>query len=85
MVGDFNATPWSYPFRRLMASTDLSNSALGFGLDLSYPADGNPLVRVPIDHLLFSDGLAVVDRRLGPAMGSDHFPLTVDLAFTAAG
>ena len=84
VVGDFNATPWSYPFRRLMASTDLSNSALGFGLDLSYPADGNPLFRVPIDHLLFSEGLSVVDRRLGPAMGSDHFPLTVDLAFAAA-
>jgi endonuclease/exonuclease/phosphatase (EEP) superfamily protein YafD len=83
VVGDFNATPWSYPFRRLISSTDLSNSARGFGLDLSYPADGNPLIRVPIDHLLFSDGLAVVDRRLGPAMGSDHFPLTVDLALGA--
>ncbi len=80
VVGDFNATPWSFPFRRLVSSTDLSNSARGFGLDLSNPADGNPLVRVPIDHLLFSDDLAVVDRRLGPAMGSDHFPLTVDLA-----
>ena len=44
VVGDFNATPWSYPFRRLMSSTDLSNSARGFGLDLSYPADGNPLL-----------------------------------------
>jgi endonuclease/exonuclease/phosphatase (EEP) superfamily protein YafD len=84
VVGDFNATPWSYPFRRLVSSTELSNSARGFGLDLSYPADGNPLIRVPIDHLLFSDGLAVVDRRLGPAMGSDHFPLTVDLALVAA-
>ncbi|MEX0667408.1 MAG: endonuclease/exonuclease/phosphatase family protein [Acidimicrobiia bacterium] len=83
IVGDFNATPWSYPFRRLLSSTDLSNSARGFGLDLSYPADGNPLLRIPIDHLLFSDGLAVVDRRLGPAMGSDHFPLTVDLALIA--
>jgi endonuclease/exonuclease/phosphatase (EEP) superfamily protein YafD len=83
VVGDFNATPWSYPFRRLMSSADLSNSARGFGLDLSYPANGNPLLRVPIDHLLFSGGLAVVDRRLGPAMGSDHFPLTVDLAFVA--
>ena len=83
VVGDFNATPWSYPFRRLMAATDLSNSARGFGLDLTYPADGNPLFRVPIDHLIFSDGLAVVDRRLGPAIGSDHFPLTVDLAFVA--
>ena len=85
VVGDFNATPWSFPFRRLISSTDLSNSARGYGLDLSYPADGNPLVRVPIDHLLFSDGLAVVDRRLGPAMGSDHFPLTVDLAFVTTG
>ena len=85
VVGDFNATPWSFPFRRLISSTDLSNSARGYGLDLSYPADGNALVRVPIDHLLFSDGLAVVDRRLGPAMGSDHFPLTVDLAFVTTG
>jgi endonuclease/exonuclease/phosphatase (EEP) superfamily protein YafD len=83
VVGDFNATPWSYPFRRLMATTELSNSENGFGLDLSYPANGNPLLRIPIDHLLHSDDLAVVDRRLGPAMGSDHFPLTVDLALTA--
>ena len=85
VVGDFNATPWSYPFRRLLSSADLSNSARGFGLELSYPADAIPLLRVPIDHLLFSDGLAIVDRRLGPAMGSDHFPLTVDLALLAAG
>ena len=83
VVGDFNATPWSYPFRRLMSSTDLSNSARGFGLDLSYPADANPLVRIPIDHLLYSEDLAVFDRRLGPSMGSDHFPLTVDLALIA--
>ncbi len=84
VVGDFNATPWSYPFRRLMSSTELSNSARGFGLELSYPADANPLLRIPIDHLLYSDELAVVDRRLGPAMGSDHFPLTVDLALVAS-
>ena len=83
IVGDFNATPWSYPFRRLMATTDLLNSARGFGLELSYPADGNFLIRVPIDHLLHSPHLAVVDRRLGPALGSDHFPLTVDLALVA--
>jgi endonuclease/exonuclease/phosphatase (EEP) superfamily protein YafD len=83
VVGDFNATPWSYAFRRLISTAGLSNSARGFGLDLSYPADGNPLIRVPIDHLLFSEGLAVVDRRLGPAMGSDHFPLTVDMALVA--
>ena len=83
VVGDFNATPWSFPFRRLLASTDLLDSARGFGLELSYPADSNPLLRISIDHLLHSPDFAVVDRRLGPAMGSDHFPLTVDLAMRA--
>ena len=82
VVGDFNATPWSFPFRRLAASANLANSARGFGLELSYPADSNPLVRISIDHLLFSSDLAVVDRQLGPALGSDHFPLIVDLALT---
>lgn len=85
VVGDFNATPWSYPFRRLVAQTKLANSERGFGLELSYPADSNPLIRISIDHLLFSSDLAVVDRQLGPALGSDHFPLIVDLAMTATG
>jgi endonuclease/exonuclease/phosphatase (EEP) superfamily protein YafD len=80
IVGDFNAGPFSYPFRRLLNDTGLVDSARGFGLELSYPADSWPLVRVGIDQLLYSDGLAVTDRRLGAELGSDHFPLTVDLA-----
>ncbi|MGH8927316.1 MAG: endonuclease/exonuclease/phosphatase family protein, partial [Acidimicrobiia bacterium] len=83
VFGDFNSTPWSYPFRRLVAETGLRNSEHGFGLDLSYPADRNPFLRIPIDHLLHSADLATVDRHLGPALGSDHFPLTVDLAMVA--
>jgi endonuclease/exonuclease/phosphatase (EEP) superfamily protein YafD len=79
VVGDLNATPWSWPFRRLVGSTGLRNSQIGFGLQASFPVDSNILVRVPIDHLLHSEALGVRDRRLGPAMGSDHFPLVVDL------
>jgi endonuclease/exonuclease/phosphatase (EEP) superfamily protein YafD len=81
VVGDFNATPWSWPFRNLMASAPLRNSQLGFGLQPSFPSTSAFLLRVPIDHLLQSDSLSVVDRRLGPPMGSDHFPLVVDLQF----
>ena len=80
VTGDFNATPWSYPFRRLLADTDLRNSQLGFGIQATFPADGFFAWRVPIDHLLHSPDLVVVARRLGRPAGSDHFPLIVDLA-----
>jgi endonuclease/exonuclease/phosphatase (EEP) superfamily protein YafD len=79
VVGDFNATPWSSPFRILMGSADLLNSQTGFGLQPSFPTTSNLLLRVPIDHLLHSEALEVTGRQLGPALGSDHFPLVVDL------
>ncbi len=79
VVGDFNATPWSWPFRDLAQRSDLANSQDGFGFQASFPTESNLLFRVPIDHLLHSEDLIVTDRRLGPAMGSDHFPLLVDL------
>ncbi len=80
IVGDFNATPWSYAFRRLEAQSGLVNSLDGFGVQATFPAGVNPLFRVSIDHLLHSDGLEVRDRRLGPSFGSDHYPLLVELA-----
>lgn len=80
VAGDLNATPWSSSFRRLVANADLVNSQRGYGLELTFPSDASPLVQVPIDHVLYSDGFRVVDRRLGPALGSDHFPVVVDLA-----
>lgn len=82
VVGDFNATPWSDPFRQLMSSADLLNSQSGFGLQQSFPATSNLLLRIPIDHLLHSPALEVTSRELGPALGSDHFPLVVDLQLT---
>ncbi len=77
VAGDFNSTPWSWPVRRLLNSTDLLNSQIGFGLQPSFSADTNLLLRVPIDHLFHSPALEVTDRQLGPRLGSDHFPLIV--------
>ncbi|MBW3666997.1 MAG: endonuclease/exonuclease/phosphatase family protein [Actinobacteria bacterium] len=78
VVGDLNATPWSWPFR-LLTEAGLRNSQIGFGVQASFPATSIFLVRVPIDHLLHSEALVVRDRYLGPALGSDHFPLVVDI------
>jgi endonuclease/exonuclease/phosphatase (EEP) superfamily protein YafD len=82
IVGDFNATPWSHAFRAVEGATDLMNSQRGFGVQATFPANLNPVFRVPIDHLLHSNGLETVDRRLGPSLGSDHYPLLVELALT---
>lgn len=84
VVGDFNATPWSAPFRQMVASADLVNSQRGFGLQPTFPTTSNLLLRVPIDHLLHSPALEVVSRELGPSLGSDHFPLVVDLQVAAS-
>lgn len=80
VTGDLNSTQWSHAFRSVVGETGLRDSTRGFGFQPSYPVDGNPLVRVQIDHLLHSDDLVVLDRRLGPRLGSDHAPLIVRLA-----
>ena len=79
VVGDLNATPWSWPFRKMVGEAPLRNSQIGFGLQPSFSSTSSVLFRVPIDPLLHSEALVVRDRRLGPSMGSDHFPLVVDL------
>jgi endonuclease/exonuclease/phosphatase (EEP) superfamily protein YafD len=80
VVGDFNAGPFNYPYRRLRAATGLKDSIRGYGLENSYPVAAPPILRVSIDHLLYSEGVAILGRTLGPALGSDHFPLLIDLS-----
>ena len=81
VVGDLNATPWSSSFGLLLDRGSLRNSQVGFGVQPSFSANTNVLFRVPIDHLLHSDSLTVRERKLGPRLGSDHFPLLVDLQY----
>lgn len=82
VIGDLNATPWSRGFRRLCARAGLRDSRAGFGHQASFPT-ALGWAGLPIDHALVTDELAVVGRRLGPDVGSDHRPLVVDLADAA--
>ncbi len=79
LTGDFNATPWSHVFG-MLSDAGLRNSQRGFGLAATFPAEGSFLTSVPIDHLLHSRHLVTAERWLGPDLGSDHFPLVVELA-----
>jgi endonuclease/exonuclease/phosphatase (EEP) superfamily protein YafD len=37
------------------------------------------MLGIPLDHCLVSPELAVVDRRRGPHVGSDHLPLLIEI------
>ncbi|MEZ5964922.1 MAG: endonuclease/exonuclease/phosphatase family protein [Planctomycetota bacterium] len=83
LVGDFNTTPWSPVFRQMLAKACLRDSAEGFGLQATWPSRLSVL-GIPLDHCLCSAGVRVLDRRVGPHVGSDHRPLVVDIALVRA-
>jgi endonuclease/exonuclease/phosphatase (EEP) superfamily protein YafD len=78
VVGDMNCTEGSPHFADFLRDAGLRDSRLGFGRQPSWPTDWP--YRIALDHAFVSDDLAVLDRRLGPMIGSDHFPLVLDLA-----
>jgi endonuclease/exonuclease/phosphatase (EEP) superfamily protein YafD len=81
LLGDLNVTPWYRAFRTLVRESGLKDTAKGRGVQCSWPAFPHMFhMRIPLDHCLVSPEIGVVDRRLGPGIGSDHFPLIVDLA-----
>lgn len=81
VLGDLNCTPWSPAFRTLLTDGSLYDTGRGF--NPTWPA--RPWwLRIPLDHCLVSADLAVVDHRIGPDIGSDHFPLLVTVALPAS-
>ncbi len=79
ILGDLNATPWCPPLRRLLAETGLRPAADDAGLlAASWPVP-IPFLRIPLDHALLSPELACESYRVGPDIGSDHFPLVLEV------
>lgn len=83
VMGDMNATPWSPVLRNFMDQNALRDSALGRGVHPTWFSH-SLLFGLPIDQILHSDGVIILDRRVGPDVGSDHFPLAADIALVPA-
>lgn len=78
IIGDLNTTPFSWSYRRFVDHTGMQNFRTGRGYLPSWPSFA-PLLQIPIDHVLLSKGWRVRSARVGPAIGSDHLPVLVDL------
>jgi endonuclease/exonuclease/phosphatase (EEP) superfamily protein YafD len=83
LLGDLNTSQASPLFGRLLAASGLRDSTRGFGLQPTWPAD-MPLLAIALDHCLHSDDIEILDRTVGPDLGSDHRPLIVDFRLRTA-
>ncbi|MCW5716237.1 MAG: endonuclease/exonuclease/phosphatase family protein [Bauldia sp.] len=86
VAGDFNTPSWSPHLRRLLDAgglTDTSGRLLP-GATRLVDREGLPVsFGAPVDHILVSAGIFWSPVRLGPALGSDHLPVTADLVLPA--
>lgn len=79
LVGDFNITPWSPPFWRLLKAAKLKDSSWYFGYLPSFPAKLGR-IGIPIDYALYNDHVEILSRRnLYEPHESDHCPVIVEV------
>lgn len=86
VAGDFNTPSWSPHLRRLLAAASLADTSgrLLPGATRLVDRPGLPLsFGAPVDHILVSAGIFWSPVRLGPAIGSDHLPVTAVLILPA--
>ncbi|MCX7359399.1 MAG: endonuclease/exonuclease/phosphatase family protein [Alphaproteobacteria bacterium] len=79
LVGDFNATPWS-PMMVDLHRLGLHRASCGGPITRTWRSTGFPYYALPIDHVLSTSSVIVSACRVGPAIGSDHFPLIFEIS-----
>jgi endonuclease/exonuclease/phosphatase (EEP) superfamily protein YafD len=79
VVGDLNATPWSYGMR-LLTSRNLAIRGAAAPWVPTWRAGS--AFAIPIDHALGTTPLVITKREVGPDVGSDHRPVRVSVGWT---
>jgi endonuclease/exonuclease/phosphatase (EEP) superfamily protein YafD len=79
VLGDLNITAFSPHFRELLEKSGLTSASHGPNWQPTWPTF-LPLAGIQIDHALVSPDVTVVDFRRGPRVGSDHWPIMVEVA-----
>lgn len=82
LAGDLNSTPWSFTRQRQDAAFGLERRTRAVWswpvrIRPNWPAAPFPFL--PIDHAFAGTDWRTVSTERGPALGSDHYPVTVTL------
>ena len=88
VIGNLGATKWSVLSRDLMGDTTLRDATEGFGYLSTWPTSDLPIVGqwvgIPIDVAYLGPTLTPLDVVVGPDIGADHLPLTIEISPVAA-
>ncbi len=86
VLGDTNSSNWSSSIKTFLQDTNLKDTQVGFMTIATWPARTGKLIEnlwippfVAIDNVFISKDFEVLERRVGPALGSDHLPVLVKL------
>lgn len=79
LAGDFNHTPWSPTFRKLLREGNLLHGRLGRGILPTWPR-GKFFMRLPLDHVLCTAPFTFSKFERVPPGGSDHDGVVADLS-----
>ncbi len=79
VMGDLNTTPFSHRFQDLARRGGLTDAAIGARWRTTWISRFPPF-GLTLDHVLVGAALSPVARDVTDDIGSDHFPLIVDVA-----
>ncbi len=84
VLGDTNSSNWSSPIKSFLNNANLKDTQDGFITIPTWPARKGKIIKdivippfVAIDNVFISKDFEVQERKIGPALGSDHMPIFV--------
>lgn len=84
IAGDLNDVAWSDTTQLFQRVGGLLDPRVGRGLFVTWNANLPAPLRWPIDHIFFTQELALLEVQRLPDVGSDHFPMMVALCHSPA-